>query len=285
MRAGDKRSKAKAILAEVDALFHTAEKSNPEHNVTYLDIVRIADRVREHFENKTPPQIESALTVATGLCHPEKLAGVAMIKKGLGGLMACAGGGALLWGIIYIIAIGLTATNVTGMLWWKTTTVTILFGGPIGIAIGIASLSVGIYVLSLKAPVKKRAVMALDVIKKGIDNWVLTDAQRSLPDINWVTKLTEEQFFALVSLAWHLADADKTHTHEEMIIIDHILSIRKPNEKAVAEGIGNTPIKQAIETIRKSKHADKCFTLLKIIAEADGVVSTEKEVIVGLFEA
>jgi hypothetical protein len=284
MSAGDKRSKAKTIVAEVDALFHTAEKANPEHNVTYLDIVRISDRVREHFDNKTPPQIEAALSVANGLCHPEKLAGVAMIKKGLGGLMACAGGGALLWGIVYTLAIGLTATATTGMLWWKTTTVTILFGGPIGIAIGIASLAVGIYVLSLKAPAKKRAVMALDIVKKGIENWVATDSQRALPAIEWIKKLTEDEFFALVSLAWHLADADLKQTQEEMVIIDHILNIRKPNEKAVAEGIGSTPVKQAIETLRNSKYADKCFELLKMIPEADGSVSQEEAEIIGLFE-
>jgi len=285
MNIGEKRAKSKAILAEVDALFNTAEKANPQHNVTYLDIVRICDRGREHFDNKTPPQIEASLNVAVGLCHPQRLEGVALIKKGLGALLACTGGAALLWGVIYIIAIGLTATTVTGALWWKTTTVSILFGGPIGIGIGIASLAVGIYVLSLKAPAKKRAVMALDIIKKGVETWGATDSQRSLPDVKWVTKRTEREFFALVSLAWHLADADQVQSQEEMVIIDHILSVRKPNEHAVAEGIGSTPAKVAIDILRRSKYAAKCFDLLKLIPEADGVVTPEEAAIIGLLEA
>lgn len=285
MATGEKRTKGKQILAEVDALFHTAEKANPQHNVTYLDIVRIADRVREHFDGRTPPQIESALDVAVGLCHPVKLEGVALIKKGLGASLSCAGGFALLWGIVYIIGIGLTATTVTGMLWWKTTTVTILFGGPIGIAIGIASLAVGIYVLSVKAPVKKRAVMALDVIRKGVENWVASDTQRVLPDIKWIRDLSEDEFFALVSLAWHLADADKVQSQEEMLIIDHLLHTRRPTESAVMKGMGNTPKDEAIAILRKCNQTEKCFALLKLIPEADGTVSPEESEIIGLLEA
>jgi hypothetical protein len=285
MSEGDKREKAKIIQAEVDALFHTAEKTNPDHNVTYLDIVRIADRVREHFNNKTPPQIEYALEVATGLCHPEKLAGIQQIKKGLGGLLACAGGTSLLWGIIQIIVYGLAVTTTTGILWWKSTAVSILLGGPIGIAIGIASLAAGVYVLSLKAPSKRKSVVSLDVIKKGIDNWVAADAISSLPDVKWVQNLSEEEFFALISLAWHMADADGAHSQEEMLIIDLILKTRKPTEQAVAEGLGSTPVNQAVVTLRQSKYADKCFDLIKFISESDGTVSPEEAAIVGLFEA
>jgi len=284
MNAGDKREKAKIIQAEVDALFHTAEKANPDHNVTYLDIVRIADRVREHFNNKTPPQIESALEIATGLCHPKKLDGIQQIKKGLGGLLACAGGTSLLFGVIQIIVHGLAITTVTGMLWWKSTTVSILLGGPIGIVIGLTSLAAGVYVLSLKAPSKKRSVVALDIIKDGIDNWVAADAFSSLPDIKWVQNLSEEEFFALISLAWHIADADGAHSQEEMLIIDLILKTRKPTEQAVAEGLGSTPVNQAIDTLRQSKYADKCFDLIKFISESDGPVSPEEATIVGLFE-
>ena len=52
-----KKEKAKAILAEVDSLFHAAESQSKDGNVTYLDVVRICDRVREHFSQEIPQEI------------------------------------------------------------------------------------------------------------------------------------------------------------------------------------------------------------------------------------
>ena len=126
--------------------------------------------------------------------------------------------------------------------------------------------------------------MALDVIKKGVENWVVADTQRNLPNIEWVCALNDEEFFALVSLAWHIVDADGVHSQEEMLILDHILSMRKPSEKAIIDGIGSTPLNQAISTLRQSEHANKCFSLVKMLPEADGTVSHEEAEIIGLLE-
>jgi len=284
MNTGQKREKAKEILAELDALFHTAEKANPDHAVTYLDIVRITDRVREHFKEKTPPQIEGALSIAIGICHPKKIEGIEKIKKGFGFLMSCTGGASLLWGIVYILAVGLTATTITGALWWKTTTVTILFGGPVGIAIGVASLALGIYILSKKAPVKMRAVVALDVIKNGIESWVLAELKRDLPDMSWVEKLNSEEYQALISSAWYMIEADDVLHEGEMALIDHLFSVRKPTDENIIKGIGTISMSKAIKILESSYLKEECFRFLRIIPGIDGVVSPEEEDLLNLLE-
>ena len=165
------RLKAETITAEIDSLFHQAEKSNPDQEVTYLDVVRIISFVRGRFDHVVPAEIESAMQIAEGLCHPKKLEGISLMRKGFGTLLGLAGGTALGWGILYILAHGVVATTIAGSLWWKTSVVSILFGGPVGVAIGIASLCLGIYVASRKVSPKRRAVAALDVMRRALRSW------------------------------------------------------------------------------------------------------------------
>ena len=70
-----------------------------------------------------------------------------------------------------IIAKGVIVTTVTGWLWWKTTAVSFLWGGPIGIAAGLASLVIGLYIFAHRTSPKKRAITALDVMREGIKKW------------------------------------------------------------------------------------------------------------------
>jgi hypothetical protein len=167
----DRHKKAALLLAEIDGLFFQAEKASPNGEVTYLDIVRIADWVRDRFHWQPPPEIEHALNIACGLCNPNTAEGRARVRKSLAALLGLGGGMALFWGILYVIAHGVVLTTVTGILWWKTTAVVMLVGGPVGIGLGLAAMLVGLYVFVQRTSPKKLAITALDVMRVGINRW------------------------------------------------------------------------------------------------------------------
>jgi hypothetical protein len=181
----DKKAKADEILAEVDALFHTAEKSSQYQEVTYLDVVRITDRIREHFPDGVPSQIEHALKTAICICHPKRFWLIQLARKGIGYLVACGGGVALLCGVVTVLVHGLafTVTHKLGTSWWtQTTTETCTnWKGPVGIAIGIAAIPMGIFLLSAGISGKQRAIAGLDMIRVGFDTWVSQEPTLSNP--------------------------------------------------------------------------------------------------------
>ena len=168
MTKSERRQLADKICAEVDALFHHAEKSNPNGNITYLDLTRICGRIREHFKGETPSQLEQALRTALDQCHPETLITAGRKEKRTGIIALSVGGIALFWGIVYIVAYGIT-TKDDGWIWDEKTTD---LGGPCWLSIGIPSIAVGVYLLKRNGSTKGASIGAFDVIKRGIENWV-----------------------------------------------------------------------------------------------------------------
>ena len=287
--------KAKKIIAEVDALFHTSEKSNPEGVVTYLDVLRIGDRVREHFD-RVPRRIEGALEVAAGLCNPNKIAGVNSITKGLGAIIASGGGMALMYGVVTVIVSGVSvaapvvpvATGLPGIFvavgGWFTghaavtaVVTTILWTGPVGIAVGVASLATGIFFIIRQVSPKMRAMLALDVVRKAVAEWGRFSSLAELPDLKWVTKLSSEEYKALLSLMWLLANADEKLAQEEIRLIEKLLTTRRPDAMGLAVGEGIMELDSAARLLRCGKHVKNSAKLLRTIINCDNVVTPEEE--------
>ena len=167
MTKSERRQLADKICAEVDALFHHAEKSNPNGNITYLDLTRICGRIREHFKGETPSQLEQALRTALDQCHPETLITAGRKEKRSGIIALSVGGIALFWGIVYIVAYGIT-TKFGWLFPWHS----LNLPGPCCLMIGIPPVAVGVYLLKRNESTKRASIGAFDVIKRGIENWV-----------------------------------------------------------------------------------------------------------------
>lgn len=273
---------ADVIKAEVDSLFHHCEKNNLNGEITYLDIVRISDRVIGHFDGETPAVIANSVEVAQGLLHPKKLEGIALIKKGLGALVSITGGMTLLWGILQILAYGVVATSTSGVLWWQATTVTILFGGPVGIAAGLGSAAVGIYMLSRKTSSKKLAATAHDIIIKSITLWEESDdlLVKNREKYQWVTELPEDAYQAFLSLMWIVAQSDEQCSAKEMDLLYVLMEVRKPLDIKVANGMISADIADLCRYLRSIDLCSHCIDALYELASADGhVTGEEKELI------
>jgi len=268
--------KARVIIAEVDTLFHTAEKHSPDGSVTYLDVLRICNRVREHFE-KVPSRIEGALEVAAGLCNPSKLESIDSMRKGFGAIIASAGGLGLLVGIVTIIGHGLIATTVTGMLFWKTSIITILWGGPIGIALGVLGIATGFYFLAKQVSAKQKAIIALDVIKKAITEWGSFGSISTLPDIAWAKKLTDDEFTSLLSLMWYITNVDHDVDEAEVRLIEHVLKSRKIKSAKFLMTGAQPDIDTSLDILSKSRQKKECALLIKAVINADNKVTPEEE--------
>lgn len=266
-----KKEKAKVILAEVDSLFHAAEKQSPDGNVTYLDVVRICDRVREHFSQEMPEEIEGYLYIAQGLVHPDKIEGIKLMKDGIGAFTSLTGGFSIMLGVVYILAFGTYATVTTGYLWWKATVTTIFFGGPIALVIGVASLAAGLYLLGRNIPIKQQIGKSLELIRKGVNDWA-EKQDIDLGNLMWLKNLSEEEFEALVFLFWQLVNADDKYAQEEALFIEHIFKVRLPKDGELIQGIRRMDFDKSVETIQKSRYKEESLKLLEMIPSIDNEV-------------
>lgn len=272
-----KKEKAKVILAEVDSLFHAAEKQSPDGSVTYLDVVRICDRVREHFSQEMPQEIEGYLYIAQGLVHPDKIEGIKLMKDGIGAFTTFTGGFSIMLGIVWILAFGTYSTVTTGYLWWKATVTTIFFGGPIALVIGIAGLAAGLYVLGRNIPIKQQIGKSLELIRKGVNDWA-EKQEIDLGNLMWIKNLSEDEFDSLVYLFWQLVNADDKYAQEEALFIEHIFKVRLPKDGELIQGIRKMDFDKSIEMVKKSKYRNESIKLLEMIPNIDNEVSDKERV-------
>ena len=272
-----KKEKAKVILAEVDSLFHAAEKQSPDGSVTYLDVVRICDRVREHFSQEMPQEIEGYLYIAQGLVHPDKIEGIKLMKDGIGAFTTLAGGFSIMLGIVWILAYGTCSTVTTGYLWWKATVTTIFFRGPTALVIGIAGLAAGLYVLGRNIPIKQQIGKSLELIRKGVNDWA-EKQEIDLGNLMWIKNLSEDEFDSLVYLFWQLVNADDKYAQEEALFIEHIFKVRLPKDGELIQGIRKMDFDKSIEMVKKSKYRNESIKLLEMIPNIDNEVSDKERV-------
>lgn len=273
-----KKEKARVILAEVDSLFHAAESQSKDGNVTYLDVVRICDRVREHFSQEVPQEIEGYLYIAQGLLHPDKIAGIKLLKDGIGAFTTVAGGFSIMLGVVYLLAFGATSTVTTGWV-FKSTVTTIFYGGPVALVIGIASLAGGLYVINRKIPIKQQIGRSLELIRKGVNDWA-NKQEIDLGNVMWLKKLSQNEFDCLVSLFWELVHADDKYAQEEALFIEHIFKVRMPKDGELIQGISNLSFDESCDTLKNSKFKNNCKNLLEMIPGIDNeVLKSEKDLL------
>lgn len=262
----DRVKKADQLQNMVNEAFYVAENENSSRGMTYQTLQKFRSDIAKEFGGQCPQKIESGFEIAIGMLNPSKLDATKTIKNGISTLLLGGGGLGLLAGIIYIIAYGLTATTVTGILWWKATTATMLLGGPAGIAVGIVSMASGIFLLAKQSNPEKRSKTAYKIIKASLRDWIKEKAKSEF-DFSWLKKLSSEEYSSLVSLTYYLSELDDMVTPEEAQFIGCILDARKPDEQISYE---EEDIEKYMDVIAGSGFAKLCIDLLVTLARVDG---------------
>lgn len=269
----DKRSKV--IIAEIDAIFHQGNQ-NPD-GVGYVDILRISDRVHQHFIDDpggTPKQVSGAIDVAKGFCSPSALESVDLIRKGIGAIISTVGGLSLAWGIIFIIANGVFTT--TGWLWWASRV--LIFSGPLAIVGGIAALAGGLYLIAKKLTFRERAIKALEIIRKGLEEWGKeAKGEVDMSDYSWFLEMPKKECRATFCLAFFIANLDEKVVEEELQVIIRYVSL-KPGvtDKAYSDGIAMS-LDVAVQDLVHSKQKGKIIEFLTNICTSDGPITEDEE--------
>ena len=266
MDFAERSKKADNIKKIIDESFHKHGEHNPDSGLTFQDIQVIRKRIEDEFKGKCPRAIAGALDVAAGLLHPNKLKAISFLKNGMSAILLTTGGISLFGGIIYIISYGLTATATIGMLWWETSTKSILFGGPVGIVIGLTSLATGIFILAKKTTPQKKTTTAQEILHKALTAWVEEKSPEEF-DASLIKKLTRQEYHSLLFLLYQIAEADDIVTVEEAAMISCITNQRKVSSQFTVEEL---ELDSCIEVIATSEYAHECVDLLETLANIDG---------------
>ena len=276
------QKKSELIISEIDALMHHGN-SNPE-GIGYLDILRIIDRVNYHFEGepgKTPKTIEGSMDIAKGLCSPSELERINFIRKGIGLVIAGGGGFALIWGIVTIIAVGVTTT--VGHLWWASTV--LLLGGPIGILAGIVALASGIYFLSSKLSPKQRALKAHEIIRDSIKKWGEVSSPKVINEnVKWFVELSDSEQKAVFCLAYNMANADGEICQSEIDVLVEYINLKPGVTDYNYSKSIELNINDCINSIKNKNYTDKVMELIKKIVVADGKVDDREKALFNEFK-
>ena len=173
----DRQKKARVVIDELHALLHTAEKSNPNGDITYLDVTRIIGRIREHFPDEMPRSIQDAIDKAQEICSLKQINSHNLRNRLIGIVLFVVGA---LLSMSGFVALKATPASRPGFVvvwdWIKHLFVSqpsssVDLGGPIMILAGISLVVCSIYFLKKRAQQKEQALIAEAILREALENW------------------------------------------------------------------------------------------------------------------